>query len=71
MSNNKRKYRLIGAELTFYNEKKSEVEFEKGKFFTEHPKIVEELILDGFRESGMKNPPVKCKLKIEYLCNNA
>ena len=63
----KKKYKLVSAELTFHDGKKQEVNLESSEIMSHPLKITEELLLDGFARSGMKNPPVKCKVKVSYL----
>lgn len=63
----KKRYKLVSAELTFYDGKKTEVEFYESKILDHPLKITEDLVLDVFKESGMINPPVKCKLNVKYL----
>lgn len=63
----KKRYKLVSAELTFYDGKKTEVKFYESKILDHPLKITEDLVLDNFKESGMINPPVKCKLSVKYL----
>lgn len=61
-----KKYRLVSATLIFYNGKKITLSLES-KILSYPIKVAEELFLDGLKNSGMKEPPVKCKLKVEYV----
>ena len=63
----KKKYKVIGATLKFYDGTTVDVEIESKEAVTYPIKVTEELLLDSFSKCGMHNPPVGIKAKIKYV----
>lgn len=58
-------YIVQGVTFVFYDGKREELTIIESRITDRSPKLLKEQILDQF--AGIRNPPVKCELKIKWL----